>query len=252
MTDTLAAPEIERLDDGFAVVTLAGPINDHTATAVRDTLAVLAGEGRRYVALDLADAQHATHTALASLQRQVAKQRADGGDVFLISPGGGVAAILEARAFMNRGFWERYGGLAATPKPHPVRYATRELVLRDADTHYGVPIIELGEDGEWAFTLGHHEPRRFLAAILAHVRTTCGCDPVDAGLDSIDDLAAFGEKARGFSVIYRHADRATLGEDDGDGTPSDWCVCDDTAWYAAEAAEDAPHAVPTMTYWIGG
>lgn len=243
---------IERLDDGLAVITLAGPIDDRAAAEVRDTLADLASENRHYVALDLANTQHATHTALASLRRQVAKQRADGGDVYLISPGGGVAPMLETRAFMNREFWERYGGLAATPKPHPIRYAAEQMVLRAADTYYGVPIVETGEDGEWAFTLGHHEPRRFLAAILAHLRTACGCDPADAGLDSIDDLAAFGEKARGFSVIYRHADRATLGEDDGAGTPSDWCVCDDTNWYAAEAAEGAPHAVPTMTYWIGG
>lgn len=250
--NTLTAPEIERPDDGLAVVNVTGTLDEATAVAIRDTLAALADEDRRYVALDLAGTQFATHTALASLHRQVAKQRADGGDLYLISPGGGVAAILDARAFMNRGFWERYGGLAATPKPHPTRYASRELVLRDAATHYGVPIVETGEDGEWAFTLGHHEPRRFLAAILAHVRTTCGCDPADAGLDSIDDLAAFGEKARGFSVIYRHADRATLDEDAGEDAPSDWCVCDDTNWYAAEAAEDAPHAVPTMTYWIGG
>lgn len=249
---TLTFPEIERPDDGLAVVALTGPIDDRAATVVRDILANLAEEGRRYVALDLAGTQYATHTALASLHRQVAKQRADGGDVFLISPGGGVAAILEARAFMNRGFWERYGGLAATPKPHPTRYATRELVLRDAVTHYGVPIVETGEDGEWAFTLGHHGPRRFLAAILAHVRTTCGCDPVDVGLDSINDLAEFGEKARGFSVIYAHAGRVVLGDAKPGDEDADRCVCEQGGWFAAEAAGDAPHAVPTMTYWIGG
>lgn len=36
-------------------------------------------------------------------------------------------------------------------------------------TYYGVPVSTFGEEGDW-IALGHHEPRRFLAAICRGVR----------------------------------------------------------------------------------
>lgn len=249
---TTTHPAIERPDDGLAVLTLTGQLDEATAAAIRDNLALLAEEGRRYVAIDLADTWGGSTSGIASLARQAEKQRAAGGDLFLIHAPAGYTDSIKARRFKDRAFWDRFGGVRLLPKPHPVRYATEAQITRDAEWFYGVPIVELGEDGEQAFTLGHHSPRRFLAALLAYTRNNLGCDLADVGLDRVGDLAAFGEKATGWSVLYTHAGRVTLGMD-APGDDPDWCVCDEGGgWWAHEAAEGAEHAVPTMTYWIGG
>lgn len=249
MTDTLTAPSIERPDDGLAVITITGILDEDTG--IRAALAGLAGEDRRYVALDLTGAWSAAPSAVQSLARHVPSWRAEGGDLYLIGAPNGMAEALKVRGFKNRAFWERYGGLRVMPKPHPTRYTPTERVLADAEVFYGVPLVEIGEDGEILLALGHHEPRRFYAALCAFARRN-GCDPADYLLDRVEDLAAFAAKATGWHVIYTHASRATL----GNALPGDdpqWCVCDEGGgWYADQVADGAQHAVPTMTYWIGG
>lgn len=251
MNETLALPEIERPDDGIAVVTLTAPLDADTTAALGGTLIALAAEGRQHVAIDLAGNPGGTSAGIEHLAHLVAKQRAEGGDLYLISPPSGVAEAAKARAFKDRAFWGRFGGLRLLPMPHPTRYTPMERVLADAEVFYGVPIVELGEDGELLLALGHHEPRRFYAALCAFARRN-GCDPADYVLDAVQDLAEFAAKATGWHVVYTHADRATL----GNALPGDdpqWCVCDGGGgWYADQAVEGAQHAVATMTYWIGG
>lgn len=250
MSDTLTAPSIERPDDGLAVVTITGTLDEATAAAIRDALAVLSEEDRRYVALDLTATWGASPAASQSLSRQAERWRAQGGDLYLIAPHG-LAPALGMRGFKNRAFWDRFGGLRVTPKPHPTRYTPTERILADAEVFYGVPVVEIGEDGDVLLALGHHEPRRFYAALCAFSRRN-GCDPADYLLDRVEDLAGFAAKATGWHVIYTHADRATL----GNALPGDdptWCVCDEGgSWYADQVVEGVEHAVATMTYWIGG
>jgi len=40
-------------------------------------------------------------------------------------------------------------------------------------THYGIPVTAVGEDGD-VLALGHHEPRRALAAFNRHAREQVG------------------------------------------------------------------------------
>lgn len=41
-------------------------------------------------------------------------------------------------------------------------------------TYFGIHVAHLGEDGEWLFALGHHTPRRTLAAFNRHARVFIG------------------------------------------------------------------------------
>ncbi|KIF66244.1 hypothetical protein HY68_36660 [Streptomyces sp. AcH 505] len=41
-------------------------------------------------------------------------------------------------------------------------------------THFDIPVAHLGEEGEWMFALGHHTPRRALAAFNRHARLFIG------------------------------------------------------------------------------
>jgi len=251
-TATLPTIPIERPDDGIAIVTLTAPLDADTTAALRGTLTALSAEGRRHVAIDLASVVFAgTAAGIADLARQVESQRAAAGDLYLISPPSGLAEAVKARAFRDRAFWDRFGGLRLMPMPHPIRYTPIDRVLADSEVFYGVPVVEIGEDGEIVLVLGHHEPRRFYAALCAFARRN-GCDPADYLLDRVEDLAGFAAKATGWHVIYTHADRATL----GNALPGDdpqWCVCDEgCGWYADQVVEGTERAVPTMTYWIGG
>lgn len=249
MTDTLTAPLIERPDDGLAIINITGILDEDAG--IRGTLAILAAQDRRHVALDLTNTWSAAPSAVQSLARHVPAWRAEGGDLYLIGAPRGMAEALKVRGFKNRESWERFGGIRLMPKPHPTRYTPTDRVLADAEVFYGVPIVEIGEEGELILALGHHEPRRFYAALRAHARVHSSY-PEDYLLDEVRDLAAFAQNATTWHVIYTHATRATL----GNALPGDnpeWCVCDEGGgWYANTATEGTAHAVPTMTYAIGG
>lgn len=51
---------------------------------------------------------------------------------------------------------------------HPIEDPTPE------GTYYGIPVAPLGEDGDTLLALGHHDPRRVLAAFNRYARTVCG------------------------------------------------------------------------------
>ena len=103
-------------------------------------------------------------------------------------------------------------------------------------THYGVPVSHIGQDGESLLALGHHEPRRVLAAWNRHHRTFVGLsglfdEPSLTVADVLPDI-------RTAWAIFRTPDPA-----------NDW-ENPECPWVAEWAAEDAPGAVPVM--WIDG
>ncbi|MGW8357370.1 hypothetical protein [Streptomyces wedmorensis] len=93
-------------------------------------------------------------------------------------------------------------------------------------THYGIPVVYFGEDGEM-LALGHHAPRRALAAFNRHARSI--------GLRNVAD------------------DRQAEAEDWLDIIRTDWFVFTrpnpdegddpDFIWYAVPAKPDSPNAI---------
>jgi hypothetical protein len=129
--------------------------------------------------------------------------------------------------------------LSTCPKANVL--ATREEIIKGCETFYGVPISEIGEEGEAVVAIGHHEPRRYLAAMLAFARSR-GWSPSELDLDGLTVDAV--EKAKQWRLIYRHADAETVGA----ASSRDWCVCDECEWWAVEATEETPGAVAEM-WW---
>lgn len=104
-------------------------------------------------------------------------------------------------------------------------------VLTDPEmeaTHYDIPVVCFGEDGDM-LALGHHEPRRALAAFNRHARTFIGLSNVadEPGALAQDWLDAIRE---GWVVF------ATPDPEQGDDP--------DYVWYAHPAKPDAPNAQP--------
>lgn len=138
---------------------------------------------------------------------------------------------------------------ATTTAKHPPQTITRADLDRSfTETYYGVPLLRIGEDGDLLLALGHHEPRRFLAAMLAWVRSE-GYSPREWLLGEIRLDAAFAEKATGWHRFYIHADAATVDHPYAD--PEDWCVCHESpgAWYATQVTGPGDGALATMTWW---
>lgn len=119
--------------------------------------------------------------------------------------------------------------------------ATEEEILKGCDVFYGVPITEIGEEGDVIAAIGHFEPKRLLAALLAFGRDR-GWDPheLNLHLTEFDEL----EKSKAWRLIYRHADAATVDTAYLEGD----CVCEECHWWAVEAAEGTPGATPVM-WW---
>lgn len=127
--------------------------------------------------------------------------------------------------------------------PKTNQLATEAEILKGCETFHGVPIAELGEEGDIIAAIGHHEPRRLLAAMLAFGRDR-GWDAHELNLHrlKVDEL----EKTTAWRVIYRHADTKTAGVD----YLEDDCVCGESFWWAVEAAEGTPGATPVMWWRI--
>lgn len=248
-------PVIEHLDDGFAVLTLTGDLDRDGAAALHTAAALLAAQERRFLAVDLTGCARRCPDAIVSLAALHTEQQGRGGELFVIGGVGAASdphsvrhALPSVRAFADRTKWDRWGGLKALPAPHPVRYATPEQVLLHAVTFNGVPLVELGEDGETVLALGHHHPDRFLAALRSLARHN-GCEPADCGLDEIP--ADFATTAADWSVFYAHARLVDVGGAKPQDPDAERCVCDDGAdWYVVDAAQGAAHAVATMTWQI--
>lgn len=121
--------------------------------------------------------------------------------------------------------------------------ATREEILDGCETFYGVPLAEIGEEAHAIAAIGHHEPRRYLAAMLAFARSR-GWAPFELKLDDLSVEAA--EKTKRWLTIYRHADAVATDTANGEG----WCVCDDCRWWAVQSAEGTSGATAVMWWEI--
>lgn len=120
--------------------------------------------------------------------------------------------------------------------------ATEDEILKGCETFYGVPITEIGEEGDVIAAIGHFEPKRFLAAMLALGRDR-GWDVPDLNLRLVKFDAV--EKSKTWRVIYRHADAKTVDTSYLEGD----CVCEECHWWAAEATEGTPGATAVM-WWV--
>jgi hypothetical protein len=98
------------------------------------------------------------------------------------------------------------------------------------DTHYGIPVMHIGEDGDM-LALGHHEPRRALAAFNRHARVFCGLANVadDRSAKASDFLNDISQRWGQF--------RKPIPADAEDP---------DCEWYLDPCAPDAPNATPYM------
>ncbi|MEU6979648.1 hypothetical protein [Streptomyces sp. NPDC046371] len=95
-------------------------------------------------------------------------------------------------------------------------------------TYFGIAVACIGEDGDM-LALGHHDPRRALAAFNRHARESFGYHNLadDPQASAADWLDATEQRW----VIFRAPDPENT-------TYPQWI------WHAESAREDAPHARP--------
>jgi hypothetical protein len=72
-------------------------------------------------------------------------------------------------------------------------------------THYGVPITFIGDDGDRVIALGHHQPRRALAALNRYTRIDLGWTLANEQHSSAAELLAGFEHR--WATIKTHCDR---------------------------------------------
>jgi hypothetical protein len=96
------------------------------------------------------------------------------------------------------------------------------------DTHYGIPVCHIGEDGDM-IAFGHHEPRRTLAAFNRHARLFCRL------FNIVDDRSV-----KASDMLARvTADWGQFRKPEGAEDP-------DCEWYVDYCGPDAPNASPYM------
>lgn len=95
-------------------------------------------------------------------------------------------------------------------------------------THYGITVCHIGEDGDM-LALGHHDPRRALAAFNRHARTVLGL------ANYLDDRSAVAAEAL---ETITHVSMAFRTPDPAQGEDPDWF------WVAEEVAPGAPDSTP--------
>ena len=130
---------------------------------------------------------------------------------------------------------------------HAASTLTEEQLAPEFQTFYGVPVTLIYDeqyDAEHFIALGHHEPKRFLAAMLAYTRKQDTLDPDDYLLDDFD--TANTGVAR-WHAFYDHGDRIAVDEPDRD---EDWCVCDDHAWLSVQHTGPGDSIIPTMVWRV--
>lgn len=93
---------------------------------------------------------------------------------------------------------------------------------------YGVPVSAIGEDGDM-IALGHHEPRRVLAAMRRYGREVCGMDD--------EDTFGYGFLGRAHLSMYAVLKRAHAVFTDEAGYE----------WYARLVPDPDPHALSAAT-----
>jgi len=97
-----------------------------------------------------------------------------------------------------------------------------ELIADPAmeDTHYGIKVSHIGEDGD-LIALGHHRPLRALAAFNRHMRVFLGLDNLadDRSATAADWLPALQQK----HAVFRTPDPENEFEDPEWSWVADWC-----------------------------
>ena len=134
-----------------------------------------------------------------------------------------------------------------TPCPHADVLASEDEIRKSCEIFHGVPIAATGDDGEEGLmAIGHHEPRRALAALLAYCRDR-GMDLSDIGISNpaAPKAALLVERAQRWTVFYRHAGADLT---DQDWHEDGWCSCEDYLWWPLDVRQDAPDAIATM-FW---
>lgn len=102
------------------------------------------------------------------------------------------------------------------------------------DTHYGIAVSHIGDDGEGLIAIGHHPLRRVIAAFNRHHRCFVGL----AGLHD-DPSQHAADVARDIKTIWAVFRRPN---------PSAGHENPDYDWYLDTVAPGAPGAVPVM--WL--
>ncbi|MFE2563106.1 hypothetical protein [Streptomyces mirabilis] len=103
---------------------------------------------------------------------------------------------------------------------------TRPRLIADLameDTHYGIGVSHIGEDGD-LIALGHHSPRRALAAFNRHMRTFVGLANLadDRSATAADWVPALQQKY----AVFRTPDPENEWEDPDWSWVADWCDAD--------------------------
>lgn len=116
--------------------------------------------------------------------------------------------------------------------------------LKGFETHYGMRVSDIGEDGN-VVILGHHDKRRALAALNRHARTFWGLPDLYDGR-----LPMFRESP---AVDHLRDCWATLVKNCGDpGHAADCFRCRELAeadwWIDYSANETDPDAFPVMVW----
>lgn len=73
-------------EDGIAVLSLSGSLEDLTAAEFRRSLLSLADRGHRDVVMDFTETSFVGSSALGALIEAARRVRGDGGDIYLTSP----------------------------------------------------------------------------------------------------------------------------------------------------------------------
>jgi hypothetical protein len=97
-----------------------------------------------------------------------------------------------------------------------------------ADTNYGIRMAPIGEDGDM-IALGHHDPRKALAAFNRYARIICGLSNIadDSRALAQDWLKGIDQRWALFTV-----------PDPEQGQDPDW------TWYSTWCSPETPGALP--------
>ena len=137
--------------------------------------------------------------------------------------------------------------MTTATRTFPDLASTPDEMKRMMQEHYGVWVSYVGDDGDMV-ALGHHEPKRVLAAFNRYARRECG-------LVNITDDRRAGYAAVASDLRWRMArlvtacDSPTHDEDERDSYCGRCSLLGDGGWYIDWADQDAPGAFP-ITMWV--
>lgn len=108
--------------------------------------------------------------------------------------------------------------------------------------HFGIPVSFIGDNGDWIVGLGHHDTRRFIAAVGRHVRRDLGWRSLsfEWNQPTYADVAA--DTAQSWCVLAKAC------RDHGDAPDLDCAYCSEITqadwWLRWDVGQDTPGAFP--------